>query len=213
MPSFVQIVGPTDPGFVTTANITVTSTTAGNAICAVIKNGNNGDPTSVTCGGSDSLSLVDSFTDSDGNRMSVWEKLDIVGGSTTLSVTWSGGTFGIAIGFAELSSVDSAGPILNATGTGADVTESFTTTVDAAAAFGIITQDVVAYTLTGDAGYTVTPGSAAFQHLMYDADVGSAGSKDFGATWGGGPAWELIGRVYYPASGGGGGNSIAWIRA
>lgn len=130
---------------------------------------------------------------------------NITNAPTSLTVNWpGGGSRNVNCAYWEVSSLANAapddGPIRTEQPFGESISASLT--ADAASACGLAYIDS-GRDITPQSGFSREPTTGSSREIvMYDEDMGAAGSKTFGATWTGG-ANVVMWSILYAAAGGG----------
>lgn len=169
---------------------TITGVTSGNTVLVIFELYTANTPLiSVTDNQSNTYTEDLTATSADGNNIYFYRASNITNAPTSVTIDWTGNAQ-ITANIFEVSGLTNTSPV---DATVADTTsfsstttpsKSITTTTDNAAVFAMLTMGAGA-TMTPDSGWSALPSSGTdFSFILYDNDVGVAGSKTVGGTLG-----------------------------
>lgn len=189
--------------------VTITAPSSGNSIGVTLIDSNGRTITGVTCGNGTSTFL---YEDPDGYEF--WIVSGITDSPTSISVSFTGGDSEVYVDKVEFVGGIQQHNAQEGSEGGFGSTEfgpSLTSTASGVGGFGLITT-IGSVTVTPSSGVSVAPTGAGTRFLTYSASLGAAGSYTFGGALDSAVP-RRASAVLIESTGGGGGISLAWIRA
>jgi hypothetical protein len=190
----------TQSSFAGSGTYTITGVTSGNTLVVIFEIASGNTPIiSVTDNQSNTYTEDLTATGALGNSNYFYRASNITNAPTSVTIDWTGNALVTAnifevSGLANTSPVDATVADTSNFSSTTTPSKSITTTTDNAAVFAWLTLANGA-TLTPDAGWSALPSSGSdFDFILYDNDVGAAGSKTVGGTLGSSLAgrWTIV---------------------
>lgn len=183
---------------------TITGVTSGNTLLVMFNLSTSNQPiVSITDSQSGTYTEDLTFTGPNGDTFFFYRRSNITNAPTSVTVDWTGNA-GMTCNIFEVSGLDNASPV-DATATDTSSTfnsspsKSITTATGSAAVFGYLALSVN-QTFTPDSGWSALPTSGSeYDFIVYDNDVGAAGSKTVSGTLGASTNWRW-GVIAYKAA-------------
>lgn len=179
-----------DSTFSGSGTYTITGVTSGNTVLVIFEIPTANTPLiSVTDNQSNTYTEDLTATSAGGNALYFYRASNVTNGPTSVTIDWTGNAL-VTANIFEVSGLTNTSPV---DATVADTTnfsstttpsQSITTTTDNAAVLAMLTL-TSGTTITPDSGWSALPSSGSnFNFILYDNDVGAAGSKTVGGTLG-----------------------------
>lgn len=183
---------------------------SGNDLIVVIITGadSGGVDATVTDNQSNTYTLVYDTLNLNDEQVLCYRATNITNGPTSVNVQWTGGgSRFVGIGYVEVSGL---GAFISGARTRTVFTETVSTTIDTTGnngAYGVGVVTSAGKDITPSSGFSRTPASGtSFNHVIFDDDMGTGGTKTYGGTWTGqGNENANVIALAFAASGGGGG--------